>query len=82
MEDSVKKCCVALMLLTATNAVAAQPDSARFIDFTGTTIDGHTARPAAMYLESHQRARFDRLLTLKKSLRPELTATIQEPALR
>ncbi len=78
----MKKCCVALMLLLAPNALGAEPDSARFIEFTGTMVDGHVARPATMYMEGHQRARFARLLTLKKSMREALNASVRDPTLR
>ncbi len=78
----MKKCSVALMLLLASSAVGAEPDRARFIEFTGTTVDGHIARPATMYMEGHQRARFERLLTIKKSLRAALSASVADPTLR
>lgn len=70
------------MLLSASGAVAAEPERARFIEFTGTSIDGHAAHPATMYMEGHQRARFERLLSLKKSLRDALTASVRDPTLR
>ena len=78
----MKKCCVALMLLIAQAGLAAELDTAKFIDFTGTTIDGRVARPAAIYVEGHQRARFDRLLSLKKSMRDALAASVRDPTLR
>ena len=78
----MKKCCVALLLLTASSAVAAEPDAARFIEFTGTMIDGHTARPTTLYVDGRQRIRFERLLSLKKSLREALSASQRDPNLR
>ncbi len=78
----MKKCCVAFVLLAATCAFGADRESARFIEFTGTVVDGHVARPAALWMESHQRARFDRLLSLRKSMRAALTASVEDPTLR
>lgn len=78
----MKKCCVALLLLGTSVASAAEPDHARFIEFTGTVLDGHVARPATLYMESRHRARFDRLMTLKKSMLPVLEESARDPSLR
>ena len=78
----MKKCCVALLLLSAASAFAAEPDRTKFIEFTGTTIDGHTARPATMYLEGHTKPIWDKLLSLKKSMREAMTASVRDPTLR
>ena len=78
----MKKCCVAILLLGASAASAAEVDRAKFIDFTGTVIDGHVAKPATIWMESHQRARFERLLTLKKSMNEALSNSANDPVLR
>jgi len=78
----MKKCSVALMLLIASGATAAERDTAKFIEFTGTVVDGRVAKPATMYMEAHQRAVFGRLLTLKKSWREALADTARAPELR
>lgn len=78
----MKKCCVAFMLLVASSGFAAERETAKFIDFTATTIDGHVARPAAMWVESRHRAIFERLLSLKKSMHDALTASQSDPTLR
>jgi hypothetical protein len=78
----MKKCCVALMLLTSHAAFAAEPDRARFIEFGGTVVDGRLSRPATLYMESRHRARFDRLMTLKKSLQSALEDSRHDPELR
>jgi hypothetical protein len=81
-EDTVKKCCVALMLLGSTSAFAAEPDRTKFIEFSGTTIDGHTARPATMYMEGRTKPVWEKLLSLKKSMRDALSASVRDPNLR
>lgn len=76
----VKKCML-LTLLVAMPALATPPDTARFYDFGALGIDSQAKHPATLYLESHQRARFERLLSLKKSMREPLRATAQDPTL-
>jgi Skp family chaperone for outer membrane proteins len=82
VEETMKKCCVALLLLASSSAFAAESDHARFIDFTGTVIDGHVQRPTTLWMESRHRAVFDKLLSLKKSMRETLQATVADPTLR
>jgi hypothetical protein len=71
-------------LLVVSGLVAAAPafaqaevskDSARFIEFDPTHIPGN-AQKSTVYIGSGRvRARFDRLLVLKKSVRPAMLAT-------
>ena len=85
LQKIVKKCCVlhvAMMLLALPQALAHEPDVAHFVDFTGMNIDGHLARPTVFVMESHQRARFERLLSLKKSMRNAMNQSTQDPTLR
>ena len=82
----MKKCWIvglaAVVSALAGSVWANEPDSARFIEFGGTAIDGHVARPALIAMEAHRRAKFERLLTLKKSFRAELTDSAHAPELR
>ena len=50
----------------------------KFYDFNDQLIDGQIMRPTALYTDARQRARFSRLLKLKKSFLPELFKTAKE----
>ena len=82
----MKKCLLLLVLASATPVYAddnrVAPDRAKFYDFGQMGIDGHTQRPTTLFLEAHTRAKFERLMTLKKSLRDALTASVRDPTLR
>ena len=53
-------------------AAAFAEDKSKFYDFSDQLIDGEIKKPTTLYMESRQRARFDKLLKLKKSFRPTL----------
>jgi hypothetical protein len=68
---------VILFFALPVNADVRPPDSARskFYDFNEQIIDGEIRKPTALYTDARTRARFDRLLRLKKSFLPELFRT-------
>jgi hypothetical protein len=51
---------------------------AKFYDFSEQLIDGEIRRPTNLYLDVRQKAKFDRLLKLKRSFLPELFKTARE----
>ena len=63
--------------LLATTATADQP-KAKFYDFGEQIIDGEIKKPTALYTNSRQKVKFDRLLKLKKSFLPQLFNTAKE----
>ncbi len=62
----------------------AKPPSpkAKFYDFSEQLIDGEIKKPTALYTDSRQRVKFDRLLKLKKSFLPDLFKTAKEKVFR
>jgi len=50
----------------------------RFYDFGAQVIDGEIKRPTATFVNSRERARFNRLLRLKKSFLPSMHKTSKE----
>jgi len=60
----------------------AKPKKARFYDFSDQLINGEIKKPAAIYMESRARAKFKKLLSLKKSFRQTLIKTNQDPILK
>ena len=79
---------VALSLLLSSQAVAQAgtqappPTPIKFIDMDTAYLSGSRAGPVALYVDSRQRAKFDRLLRLKHAVLPQLLATATEPSLR
>ncbi len=63
-------------------ATALADDKAKFYDFSDQLIDGEIKKPTTLYMESRQRARFDKLLKLKKSFRPTLIESAKERTLK
>jgi len=68
-----------LILLGATPANSkSPPKKSKFYDFSEQVIDGEIRRPTALYTDARQKARFERLLRLKKSFLPNLFVTAKE----
>jgi len=69
------------LLLRAHVASAAPPKQsprAKFYDFSEQLIDGEIRRPTALYTNSRQRVKFERLLKLKRSFMRELFDTAKD----
>tara|TARA_R100001224_G_C3994231_1_gene140350 strand:- start:53 stop:295 length:243 start_codon:yes stop_codon:yes gene_type:complete len=62
-------------ILFSTAASAAPPSKSKFYDFGDQVIDGEIKKPVGEYFSDRQRARFDRLTSLKKSFLPKMFIT-------
>ncbi len=72
---------IILLLLTVNITTAAggkPPTKAKFYDFSEQLIDGEIKKPTALYTDSRQKVKFERLLKLKKSFMPQLFKTARE----
>ena len=74
---------VAIMFGT-TAAIANPPGSAKskFYNFGEQVIDGEIKKPTALYTNSRNKVKFERLLNLKKSFMPDLLETAKSPTFR
>lgn len=64
-------------------AHAADKDSkAKFYDFSDQLIDGDVKKPPTIVMESRTRAKFEKLLKLKKSFRQAMIDSSREPILK
>ena len=62
------------------DARAAPPKpTSKFYDFSEQVIDGQIKRPTALYTNSRQKVKFNRLLKLKKSFLPEILNSAKNP---
>jgi len=68
------------MLLHATGH--AKSKKARFYDFSDQLIDGHVKKPTTIWIDSRTRAKFGKLLLLKKSFRNVLIMSGKDPILK
>ena len=70
------------MLLTS--AASAQDDDVqtKFYDFDDMLIDGDIKKPEGMVYGVTERAKFERLLSLKKSFLPKIEETAKDDALK
>ena len=53
-------------LLISTNLYASPDEKSKFYAFSEQLIDGEIQRPTAIYMDSRQEAKFQRLLKLKR----------------
>jgi hypothetical protein len=60
----------------------AKSKKARFYDFSDQLIDGQIKKPATLWMESRSRAKFAKLLRLKKSFREALIMSAKDPILK
>lgn len=68
---------IASSLLLATPVFAKSP-KVKFYDFQDQLIDGQLTKPAALYTDSRQQVKFERLLSLKKSFITVLLQTSKD----
>jgi len=57
------------------DVLSKPPIKSKFYNFNDQVIDGEIRKPTALYTDARQKARFDRLLRLKKSFLPALFKT-------
>jgi len=75
---SLKKIFIITLLTLSFTATAAPPSKSKFYDFGDQMIDGEIKKPTGQYINSRERARFDRLLNLKKSFLPKMYLSAKE----
>ena len=66
------------LLLSQESEAQNNPPRSKFYDFNEQIIDGEIKKPTALYTNSRQKVKFDRLLKLKKSFIPELMKSSKE----
>ena len=67
-----------LFFLSGATAAAKPPAKSKFYNFNEQLIDGQIRKPTALYVNSREKAKFERLLKLKKSFLPKLFKTSRE----
>lgn len=73
---------MALVAILAVPVFAAKPQNSRFYDFSDQLIDGAVKKPTAIYMEARARAKFEKLLRLKKSFKQAMINSSKEPILK
>ena len=73
----MKKCILILIVIMITpfSLASAPPQKQKFYDFGEQLINGELRKPTAIYTDARRRAKFERLLKLKKSFLPKLFDT-------
>ena len=77
----MKRILTILTILLISTPVFAK-SKAKFYDFSDQLIDGTIKKPSTIYMESRTRAKFAKLLRLKKSFVPRLLMTGKEALLK
>ncbi len=73
---------VTAIMMTASVAFAQDDTKTKFYNFDDMLIDGQIKVPDAMKTEAREKAKFKRLLSLKKSFLPKVRETAEESALQ
>lgn len=73
--------CTALAVPSLTSAQTNPPPN-KFYNYAALTIKAGHLKVPALYVTAEQRAKFERLISLKRSFLPKLKATAQSHALR
>ena len=68
-----------MMFMPLDVSAEPKPPRTKFYDFSDQVIDGQIKKPTALYTDSRQKVKFDRLLKLKKSFLPDLLNTAKDP---
>jgi len=73
---------IAIILFFHVNTAEAKSKKARFYDFSDQLINGEIKKPTTIYMEARVRAKFAKLLRLKRSFRETLMLTKHDPLLK
>ena len=71
-----------LIVLICVPPAFAKSKKVRFYDFSDQLIDGYVKKPSTIWMESRSRAKFAKLLSLKKSFRERLILSGKDPILK
>ncbi len=74
-----------VLLLVSCTAIAKESSpqhKTKFYNFDDMLINGKVAKPKVMWIDRRQKAKFDRLLRLKKEFIPQLLGTKRDPSLK
>ncbi len=83
----MKLALLAALLVVAPLAAQAQDKPAeatktKFYDFNDMLIEGQYKKPQVLYTDARQKAKFERLLKLKRDFLPQLRSTAKDATLR
>ncbi len=72
----------AAALMAGAAFAAGNDQKAKFYDFSDQLIDGDVKKPPTIVMEARTRAKFEKLLKLKKSFRQAMIDSSKEPILK
>ena len=73
---------LAALLVSSVSFAQNKDVKTKFYNFDDLLINGEYKKPQVLYIDTHQKVKFERLLKLKKDLLPRLKQTQRDPALR
>lgn len=73
---------LAFLMISSVASGQNKDAKTKFYNFDDLLINGEYKKPQVLYIDSHQKVQFERLLKLKKDFLPRLKETRREPALR
>jgi len=71
-----------ILLISGPIFAKSKKANTKFYDFSDQLIDGSIKKPSTIWMESRTRAKFEKLLSLKKSFYRELLLTAKESHLK
>ncbi len=63
-------------------AFSEPKDKVRFYNFNDLLINGKVKKPQVLYTDARQKVKFDRLLRLKRDLKPKVKESGNDPSFR
>ncbi len=82
MRKAIGFIAFAAVLSVSSLAFAQDQPKTKFYDFSDMLIDGQLKTPDLMKSDAREKAKFQRLLSLKKSFLPKIRETSEEKALQ
>ena len=82
MRKAIGFIAFAVVLSASSLAFAQDQPKTKFYDFSDMLIDGQLKTPDLMKSDAREKAKFQRLLSLKKSFLPKIRETSEESALQ
>ena len=68
--------------MASAQAPAGGTEKTKFYDFNDMLIEGAYKKPLVLYTDARQKAKFERLLKLKRDFLPQLRSTSKDATLR
>ena len=82
MKKTLITCAIVIATLLCVSTSYAKSPKVKFYDFQDQLIDGELKRPTSLFIDRRKNAKFERLISLKKSFMKDLLLTAKHRAFK